>query len=315
MVEAIQNCGTFYKSLIFINCGNLYDMARFLSEDVRFFIFDSHQPIYHGNVNNTRQIYIIDDGMGQLEKCPDEDRFELSESEPELDDDDDEDDDPLGDDSNRQSEIHSKQKKKFIKQKRKMMQRVNQMHDEYYNYGTYYSRPTATVIYTMAQQLNHDCNEHLWFAILGLTDAFVHMRTSQKNYDQIFNDLQNEVYRLNIFYENTQQNPEEVPIENNNKRIGTIAIENEYKFFLYRYQSLYKSIYYSSYVGTKLELWKDKNNNKLEEFIVRVGIPLEEAKQQFQYMNQKYKVLLRQKISEVSQKFQMDDIMYRSFVS
>jgi len=51
--------------------------------------------------------------------------------------------------------------------------------------------------------MNHDCNDHLWYAILGLTDAYIHMRLNQKNYDVIFEELQNEVIRLNIHFEET----------------------------------------------------------------------------------------------------------------
>lgn len=33
-------------------------------------------------------------------------------------------------------------------------------------------------------------------------------------------------------------------------------------------------MYYSNYVGTKLKLWRDKeNNNKLQDFLAVIGIP------------------------------------------
>lgn len=37
-------------------------------------------------------------------------------------------------------------------------------------------------------------------------------------------------------------------------------------------------MYYSSYVGTKLRLWKDRDSRRLEEFMAKLGIPLNEAK-------------------------------------
>lgn len=73
-------------------------------------------------------------------------------------------------------------------------------------------------------------------------------------------------------------------------------------------------MYYSSYVGTKLKLWKDRDNKRLEEFMARLGIPLNEAKQDYRYMNTKYKQILKQSIADVASKFQMEDIMYRSFI-
>ena len=72
-----------YKSIILLNCGNVYDMSEFVNGDIKFFLFDSHKPINHNNVNNEKNIYIIDDGMGQLEKCPDEEIKEMSDGDEE----------------------------------------------------------------------------------------------------------------------------------------------------------------------------------------------------------------------------------------
>ncbi|CAK81557.1 unnamed protein product (macronuclear) [Paramecium tetraurelia] len=294
MTEAIQKCGNMYKSIILLNCGNVYDMSDFIKGDIKFFIFDSHKPINHNNVNNEKSIYIIDDGMGQLEKCPEEEIKEMSDGDEDSIDED--------DSGSHSSQIQRKQQQKL---QRSLRKQLIQMHEDYYSQGTYYSRPSSTVVYTLAQQMNHDCNDHLWYAILGLTDAYIHMRLNQKNYDLIFEELQNEVIRLNIHFEETQGDA---------KKIGGVFIENEYKFLLMRQQSLYNSMYYSSYVGTKLKLWKDRDNKRLEEFMAKLGIPLNEAKQDFRYMNQKYKQILKSQIAEVASKFQMDDILYRSFV-
>ena len=45
--------------------------------------------------------------------------------------------------------------------------------------------------------MNHDCNDLLWLAILGLTDAYINQRITQKLYDLLYTDLFNEVLKLN----------------------------------------------------------------------------------------------------------------------
>jgi hypothetical protein len=37
-------------------------------------------------------------------------------------------------------------------------------------------------------------------------------------------------------------------------------------------------MYYSNYIGSKLNLWNNKDHRILEDMIARMGIPLEEAK-------------------------------------
>ena len=54
---------------------------------------------------------------------------------------------------------------------------------------------------------------------------------------------------------------------------------------LLRSQSLYDSMYYSNYIGSKLNLWNNKDNRILEDMLAKIGIPLEEANQQYKYMH------------------------------
>lgn len=83
---------------------------------------------------------------------------------------------------------------------------------------------------------------------------------------------------------------------------------------LLRQQSLYNAMYYSNYLGAKLQLWSNRDHSVLNDIIARIGIPLEEAKQQYKYMHHKYKAILREKVLEVAQRFGLHDIMYRSFI-
>lgn len=44
-------------------------------------------------------------------------------------------------------------------------------------------------------------------------------------------------------------------------------------------------MYFSNYVGSKLNLWNNRDNNTLNEIIAKLGIPVEEARQIYKYMH------------------------------
>ena len=43
---------------------------------MKCYIFDSHKPINHFNVNSKKKIVIFDDFQSNLEECPDEDELQ-----------------------------------------------------------------------------------------------------------------------------------------------------------------------------------------------------------------------------------------------
>lgn len=83
---------------------------------------------------------------------------------------------------------------------------------------------------------------------------------------------------------------------------------------LLRHWSLYDAMYYSNYMASHMGIWKESGRKKLTEFLVRLGVPLDEAKQQFQFMKGSFKTNLKTKMLEVSQKFGMDDALINTFI-
>lgn len=70
---------------------------------------------------------------------------------------------------------------------------------------------------------------------------------------------------------------------------GHIQDGAEYRFFLYRHWSLFESMSHSSYIASKLSVYNSKES-KLNEMLARMGIPLNECKQSFQYMTPELKL-------------------------
>jgi len=69
--------------VIFFNCGGIYDWTEHHLTDetseVTLYIFDSHRPIQHKCIHNSKNIVIIDDGkLPPIDQIPDDNDFELA---------------------------------------------------------------------------------------------------------------------------------------------------------------------------------------------------------------------------------------------
>ena len=82
---------------------------------------------------------------------------------------------------------------------------------------------------------------------------------------------------------------------------------------LLRHWTLYNSIQNSPYMVSKLGLAKEPGQQELLKFFTRTGCPLEEAKQQFSFMNPKVKRRFKEKILEVAGEFGLNEIMMASY--
>lgn len=104
----------------------------------------------------------------------------------------------------------------------------------------------------------------------------------------------------------------------------------EFRFFLLDHWNLYHSMYYSQYVATKLELWKEHQQrslesrnaerlgttNKLLTLLAKMGIPLEQAEQKYVHMKHNMKIRLQEKLRESDElriEFNLDNIVCQTF--
>ena len=65
---------TSLKSIVFLNCGGQIDLTDkwFGQKDSKIdcYLFDSHRPIHHNNINQNDNIIVVDDGVSKLKECP-----------------------------------------------------------------------------------------------------------------------------------------------------------------------------------------------------------------------------------------------------
>ena len=69
------------------------------------------------------------------------------------------------------------------------------MINNYYR-GTFYGKPTSSVMYELSIQLNKDSKEMLWWRIVGIADLIVHEKIDieERNFELL--SCNNEVSRL-----------------------------------------------------------------------------------------------------------------------
>lgn len=82
---------------------------------------------------------------------------------------------------------------------------------------------------------------------------------------------------------------------------------------LLRHWTLEDSISNSSYMVTKLQLYKEEGQIKLKKLFVKIGIPLDQAKQKFMFMEPTLRKELKVKIMDVSHDMGFDKILIDSY--
>lgn len=95
---------------------------------------------------------------------------------------------------------------------------------------------------------------------------------------------------------------EKFDIETERLPPGMIAQSKELNLFMMRFWNLYDSMFYSNYMTAKLKLWHEEGYKQLERLIARVGVPIKEARQKFQFISSSYKRNLKNQILDISQK-------------
>jgi cell division control protein 45 len=170
----------------------------------------------------------------------------------------------------------------------------------YYNAGAYWGAPSSWVAYTIATKGLRfgNVSDLLWLACVGVTDAYIHRRLDMGGYAVFSQDLAESVQRLypndsvisramNAFsstFDSTLISASEA---------GKIIRQQEYKFMLLRHWNLYDSMYYSTHVATKLQVYSPEGKLRLRELLAKMGFPLEECQQPFSFMRPALKARLK----------------------
>lgn len=154
--------------------------------------------------------------------------------------------------------------------------------------------------------------------ILGLTEQYVHDKISFTNYEEKIQTYKDEIPKFNIIPQEESMDPLSDESALNctplNPDDHSIKFQNEFHLMLLRHWSLYDSLYHSTYVATRLGIWKDKGRQKLSNLIANTGLPLTECYQSYASMRMEFKRDISPKLKKWAPRFNMPEIIFPSFL-
>lgn len=220
------------------------------------------------------------------------------------------------DDDEEQVHVGGKRKRVSEPQKRKDSIRG------YYNTRHTYCGVTSYIMLELLRGTSgsHIQLDNIWQAVLGVTDQYQRQRIPEYRYNEMCDDLK---MRLSDHLALSEAGAQyliaregEGDLQVQGSKVGHIKETPEFRFFMYRHWSLYDSMSYSPYVAAKLGAWQQQGSERLKELLAKLGMPLQQCKQSYNFMDPKLREHFRKKIQDVDrQQFKLDDpeVMYTSF--
>ncbi|XP_038133157.1 cell division control protein 45 homolog [Cyprinodon tularosa] len=296
-----------FRYFVLINCGANVDLLEMLQPDSDsiFFICDTHRPVDVINVYNDTQIKLLikeDDDLGVPAY---DDIFQDEENEEDSGNESDEGSEPSGK-RRRFDEGAVERRIERQRAKREWEARRREILFDYEQYE-YHGTSAAMMFFELAWVLTKDTKDMLWWAVIGLTDQWVHDKITHMKYVSDIATMQRHVSR------HSHRNED----EENSLSIDCMRISFEYdlRLTLYQHWSLYESICNSCYTACGFQLWTLKGQKKLREFLADMGLPLKQVKQKFKSMDITIKENLRDVIEESSNKFGLKDVRIQTFAA
>lgn len=93
-----------------------------------------------------------------------------------------------------------------------------------------------------------------------------------------------------------------------------LRVEDDYRLMLWRHWSLFEAMYHSSYVATKLGIWRQEGKRRLNELLLKMGFPLNQCQENYTEMDIGLKKILPEKLEDMAPMFGLNEISYPSFV-
>jgi len=297
MYTEYQQHSEGYKYILLINCGATLDLYDFLEpkDDMIIFVADYHRPIEVTNLHNDGQIRLLHP-QDTEELLPEyDDIFRDSDSED-------------SDDEGSETDEYGEKRQRFDesallkrRERREWDENRQRILFQYTQYS-YYGSSTALLFYLLSWKLRRDCNDVLWWAIIGTTECLTSFKVEEDRYLVDSSQLQNHVARLNS-----------VPLEQLPKGCLKISFERSLKLNLLRHWTLMDSIKHTAYTAMKFKLFSIKGERLLLDFLADLGVPLIECKQKHNFMDSKIREEVPRAIEAKMEKYNLEKIFFNTF--
>lgn len=191
----------------------------------------------------------------------------------------------------------------------------------YYAHGASYSEPVSSILYSLAEDLGRENNDLLWYAIVGIGSLELYGRSMTgvgistsldsggssgwggERGERIRQLLRDEVRRLNPPDQSDSSHEHArgeisgvIPTTARSPTDTSIRLSPEPRFLLIRHWSLYDSMLHSPYLSARLHIWSDAGRKRLHKFLAKMGISLNQCKQNYTHMDMDLKRTLRQRL-------------------
>jgi cell division control protein 45 len=199
----------------------------------------------------------------------------------------------------------------------------------YYSQGRHFAPPTSVMIMNLVCGRSSSLPLDLvWYAILGVTDQYQKGNIGEDLYSNCNQQLEGV---LGMHMDNAlayakytvpanpyvdavaDQDANTLPRENKDVVVpgaecGNIVAGPDLRFFLYRHWPLYDSMTHSQYMAVKMKVWKTSGIAKMEEMLAKIGVPLMQCKQSYNFMGP-FRDIFRNKIAseEIAEAYNLTD--------
>lgn len=301
--KSFEEYRTSVDSIITINFGNLINLPHLLkpAENLNFYVIDSHRPINIHNFYKNPQVKLYINRNEQDLNIPSKSKLFLK-----NDDGTEETDEQnlalLTADARELTNEQLEKRRRlrdWLVQKQKLMFEYEEFH--------FYNRSVALIMYDLAYYLSKNNNYLLWLGIVGLT----HQLRSDKISQNLFED---EAERLIRHISRNQ-------VSSNHARGNSWKIrwQKDLQMDLYRKWTVYDSLWHTPLSVCRFQLWNDKGQRNILEFLVECGLKLEQCKQPYVAMGLDYRHGLVTSIQEVclgdsQDKYNLQELITRTFV-
>jgi len=265
------------RSIILINCGGIGDLTTIfdLNETMTVYVIDSHRPFHLSNLFGEKIIVFGDESIDSFKEVQaayrqQEEGFDEEEEEEEEEEDMENVNDEEEEESGRRKKRKIEEKEIKHRSKKILEDEVDRILEEYYA-SNWTGSSVAGMLYVLAELLTKSTPTLLWYGIVGLTDQYINDKIGTEKYSS----------DLVLYHSAVQRLTPDLPTQSSNGEVSgsfekerdqqQILVFEEYRFMLYRHWTLYDSMYHSSYMATKLGIWKEKGRKRLHTFLAKMG--------------------------------------------
>mmetsp|Transcript_47878 Transcript_47878/g.102295 ORF Transcript_47878/g.102295 Transcript_47878/m.102295 type:complete len:627 (-) Transcript_47878:26-1906(-) len=323
------------RNVLLINCGGLVDLMGLLQErldildegnaagarsvhsvphaECCWYVLDSHRPISLQNAMcDGDKLCVLHD------EEPLEDLQELLEqghilTDPEFEEEEEEEEEPPA----QRRRLSEEQYRQMSPDSRAAQYHsLKQLERRYYS-SSWHGTSSAVLAFSLVQSLGRSCNELLWLAAVGLTDQLVHERVVFETYVEASQNFQKLVRELNQddARDTAEVTDEGVSVTISKHVSSSMKLEavQELRLSLLRHWSLYEALEHSTYISSRLGLYNAKGRDNLDTWLARMGIPLQECRQNYVYMSKEIREALFERMHTYGGEFGLMHLTYPSF--